>query len=92
MGQEMKRRNEVTSGNEEVGQTNARKEDKLAVTSPEDAIGKSSQATSVLSTCRKTKIQEGQEDGFTLADGMGYKAQPLQTIMMTMVMMMLFFQ
>jgi hypothetical protein len=48
MGQEKEQRNKVTSRNEEAGQTNKRKEEKLAGTSTEDAIRKRSQTTFIL--------------------------------------------
>jgi hypothetical protein len=47
MGQGKERRDKVMAGNEEVGQTNTGKEEKLAGTSREDAIRKSSLATSI---------------------------------------------
>jgi hypothetical protein len=49
-----RRRNEVTTMNEDAGQTNTRKEGKLAVTSTEDGIRKNFQANFILSTDRKT--------------------------------------
>jgi hypothetical protein len=46
--------NKIAFGNEEVGQTNKRKEEKLAGTSIEDAIRRSSHATFISSTNRRT--------------------------------------
>jgi hypothetical protein len=54
MGQGRERRNEVTNGNEEVGQTDTRQEVKTAGTSTEDAVRKNSQATLIMPTDRKT--------------------------------------
>jgi hypothetical protein len=48
------RQNKVTTRNGQVGQANTRKEEKFAGISTEDAIGKSSQATYILSADRKT--------------------------------------
>jgi hypothetical protein len=52
VGQGKERRNKVTTRNDEVGLTNVRMEEKLAGTSAEDAVRKSSHATFV-STDRK---------------------------------------
>jgi hypothetical protein len=52
------RRNKVTNRNEEAGQTNTQKEEKLARTSTEDAIKKSSQIAFILSTDRKTTTKK----------------------------------
>jgi hypothetical protein len=49
-----KNRRKFAAGNEEAGQTNTRKEEKLDGTSTEDDIRKSSQESFVLSTDRKT--------------------------------------
>jgi hypothetical protein len=53
MEQGKERWNKVTTRNEEVGQTNTRKEGKVAGTSTEDAIRKSSQPNFISSTDRK---------------------------------------
>jgi hypothetical protein len=53
-GQGKERRNNVTTGNDEVGQTDTRTEVKLAPTSTEHAIRQSSQAAFTLSIDRKT--------------------------------------
>jgi hypothetical protein len=44
--------------NEEVEQTDTQEEEKLAGTSADDAIRKSSQATFILSSDRKTKVDK----------------------------------
>jgi hypothetical protein len=54
MGQGNEPRNKVTTGNEEVEQTNTRKEEQLAGTSTDDATTKRSQATFIFSTDGKT--------------------------------------
>jgi hypothetical protein len=54
VGQGKVKRNEVITRNEETGQTHTRKVEELAGTSEEDAIRKSSQATFILPTDRKT--------------------------------------
>lgn len=46
--------NKVTNRNEQLGQTNTQKAERLAGTSTEDAIRKISEAIFVLSTNRKT--------------------------------------
>jgi hypothetical protein len=54
MGQGNELRNKDTNRNEKVAQANSRKEEKLVGTSKEEAIRKSSHATFILSTERKT--------------------------------------
>jgi hypothetical protein len=54
VGQGKRLQNKVASGNEEVGQTNTRTEGKLSGASAEDDIRKSSRATFILLTDRKT--------------------------------------
>jgi hypothetical protein len=61
MGQGKEMRNKVTTRNGEVGQTNTR-EEKLAGTSTEDAVWKSSQATFTLST-EEGVIHGGENEG-----------------------------
>jgi hypothetical protein len=58
MRQGKEQRNKVTTRNEEVGQINTQVEEELAGTSTVSAIRKSSHATFILSTDRRTRSRE----------------------------------
>lgn len=58
VGQGKKWQNKVTTRNEELGQINTKKEERLAETSAEDVITKISKAILILSTNRKTEENE----------------------------------